>query len=168
MATPHNILVILGYPANNDGYPSPILKSRLDKGLEIYKLEQIEKIIVTGGPVYNNFVEAEVMAVYCINHGVSADKILMEPSAQNTFENARMVQKLMSEEGYANAIIVTSAFHARRAKYFFSKHIENVSIVAAPFPKKYPLIKRVFYTLKEYLILLLYNMGLLNKRYVIR
>lgn len=168
MVTPVNILVILGYPANNDGYPSPILKSRLDKGLEIYEQEPIDKIILTGGPVYNNFVEAEVMAVYCIEHGVPTDKIVMEPSAKNTYENARMVNRLIEDEGYTNVIIVTSAFHARRAKHFFSKHIDKTRIVTAPFPKKYPWFKKLFYTLKEYLILLLYNLGLLNKRYAIR
>ncbi|MBW7914977.1 MAG: hypothetical protein H3C54_15030 [Taibaiella sp.] len=54
-----------------------------------------------------------------------------------------------------------------RAETFFSRHIKNVTIIPAPFPKGFPLAKRLLYELKEYIIIALFNLGLLNRRYSI-
>lgn len=161
----NNVLIILGYPANNEGEPGPILKSRLDKGVELFNAGGFDKMIVTGAAVYNNYVEAQVMAAYCIKKGVNADDIIMEPRARNTFENARMARDIMRRNGYSYATVVTSSFHEIRARYFFSKHIEHIKLVTAPFPEKFPFAKRLIYSAKEYIILMLFNLGLLNNRY---
>ena len=164
----HTILVVLGYPALNNNDPGPILKSRLDKGIELYRAGAGSKIIVTGGAVGNEYVESEVMAAYCLQNGIPAQDILVESVAKNTFENARMVRDIMKEKGYANAIVVTSSFHTMRAKTFFARVVGNIKIVAAPFPGNFPIFKRAFFLAKEYIIMMLYRLGLLNQRYSIQ
>lgn len=168
MNTAKNILVVLGYPANDDGTPGPILKARLDKAIELYKNGTASKIIVTGGAVSNHHVESEVMEQYCIQHGVSATDIMQENQSRNTYENARMVREMIEEKGYEKAIVVTSSFHKMRAKTFFARVVGNVSIVSAPFPAGFSLIKRAIFLAKEYIIIVLYNLGLLNGRYSIQ
>lgn len=162
------ILVVLGYPADDFGKPTPILQSRLDKAIELYKNGQTGKIIVTGAAVDNHHVESEVMARYCKEHGIPEEDILVESNARNTYENAQMVHRMIKEHGYKKAIVVTSSFHKLRAELFFSKHLDNVEIVPAPFPNKFPLAKRLFFLYKEYIILILFKLGLLNGRYSIQ
>lgn len=159
------ILVVLGYPANNDGTPGPILKARLDKAIELYRQGIAAKIIVTGAAVDNQFVESEVMLAYCLQKGIPQADILVESHAKNTFENARMVKEIIKDRGFKRAIVVTSSFHKMRAKRFFAKVMGNVEIVAAPFPANFPIVKRAVFLIKEYLILILYSLGLLNNRY---
>lgn len=168
MKSSENILIVLGYPADNNGNPSPILKARLDKAIELYRKGVARKIIVTGAAVDNEFVESEVMAVYLVNNGIPQEGIYIETQAKNTYENALMVSNIMYEKGYVHAIVVTSSFHRLRAEKFFSRHIKNVTIVPAPFPKGFSLGKRLLYELKEYIIIGLFNLGLLNSRYSIQ
>lgn len=168
MKTAENILIVLGYPADENGNPGPILKTRLDKAIELYKNGVAGKIIVTGAAVDNEFVESEVMAVYLVRNGILHEDIFVESSARNTYENALMVSRIMQQKGYIHAVVVTSSFHRLRAEKFFSRHIKNVTIAPAPFPKDFPLGKRVLYEVKEYIIIALFNMGLLNSRYSIQ
>lgn len=167
MKSAENILIVLGYPADNDGNPGPILKARLDKAIELYRNGVARKIIVTGAAVDNEFVESEVMAVYLGHNGIPQEDIYIESQAKNTYENALMVSGMMHQKGYVHAIVVTSSFHRMRAETFFNRHIKNVTIVPAPFPKGFPLAKRLLYELKEYIIIALFNLGLLNRRYSI-
>jgi len=162
------ILIVLGYPADENGNPGPILQARLDKAIELYKTGMAAKVIVTGAAVENEFVESEVMAVYMIRKGVPHEDIYIESSARNTYENAVMVSRIMKEKGFKQAIVVTSSFHRMRARKFFSRHVENVTIVSAPFPENFPAGKRLLYQLKEYIIIFLFNLGLLNSRYAIQ
>ncbi len=168
MKTSENILIVLGYPANKNGSPGPILTTRLDKTIELYKNGVAGKIIVTGAAVGNEFVESEIMAVYLVRNGIPHDDIFIESSARNTYENALMVSRIMLEKGYVHAIVVTSSFHRMRAEKFFNRHIKNVTIVPAPFPQGFSWSKRLFYELKEYIIIVLFNLGLLNNRYSIQ
>lgn len=168
MNVKNTILIVLGFPADSNGNPGPILQSRLDKAIELYRKGLAGKIIVTGAAVDNEFVESEVMAVYCIQHGIPAADIYVESNAKNTYENARMVNKIMLEKGYENAIVVTSGFHKMRAAMFFSGVMTKFKIETAPFPDGFPFLKRLLYIVKEYIIVLLFHLGLLNNRYNIK
>lgn len=168
MSISGNILVVLGYPADDSGQPSPILKARLDKAIELYKKGQAEKVILTGAAVDNKYVESDVMADYCRLHGIPEQDILKESDARNTYENARMVKRIMHDMGYKKALVVTSSFHKMRAELFFSRQMDDVQIVAAPFPTGFSLAARAFLMLKEYIIIILYKLGLLNGRYSIQ
>jgi uncharacterized SAM-binding protein YcdF (DUF218 family) len=53
--------------------------------------------------------------------GVPAAAILVEPTAADTEENARLTAQLMSERGLHTAILVTSPYHQRRAAMLFSR-----------------------------------------------
>lgn len=168
MANRNNILVVLGYPANADGSVGQILKARLDKAIELYNNGVAAMIILTGGAVNNQYVESDIMSGYLLQQGIPTTAILKEPTARNTYENARMVNAMMKKEGYNHAIVVTSSFHIMRARKFFHKEIGNVTVVPAPFPAGFSLLHRSVLLAKEYIIIALFDMGLLNGRYAIQ
>lgn len=168
MSGQQTLLILLGFPTTNSGTVSSLLKSRLDTGVKLYQQKNITKIIVTGGAISNKFVEAEVMASYCIKNGVETTDIIIEPNAKNTFENARLSFEKARYINYTDTIIVTSEFHTKRTHYFFSRYFKDITVIAAPYPANYPTINKLFLTLKERIILPLYHLGLLDKYYAIR
>lgn len=97
--------------------PSPGLRERLNKALELYKEGRFDYIIVSGGldRPDANFSEAEGMAKYLIDHGVSEDRVVLEGESTSTLENLRFSQRMMKERGWASATIVTHDFHGMRA-----------------------------------------------------
>ena len=62
--------------------------------------------------------------------GLPPDRIIIEPAAQNTFENAQFTAPLLGEAGSARWVLVTSASHMPRAIGCFRK--ANVAIEAWP------------------------------------
>lgn len=53
--------------------------------------------------------------------GVPATAIIVENKARNTLENGLYAKTLMQKSGYTNALLVTSAYHMRRAEMIFKK-----------------------------------------------
>jgi len=66
----HAIVVILGNKVNEDGSLSDRLKSRVDKGLELYNNGIANQIIVSGGLGKEGHLEGDVMAKYLVENGV--------------------------------------------------------------------------------------------------
>ena len=42
-------VIVCGYPANEDGSISYILKSRIDKAIELYQKKKVSTMLVIGG-----------------------------------------------------------------------------------------------------------------------
>lgn len=146
-------IIILGYPSKREGQPSAILRSRLDKGIELYNNGVAKNIILTGSAVRNRNIEAEVMADYCIKAGVPADKLMLEKKAQNTYENALFARKIMKAHRYRTGTIVTSDFHIHRAKFIFKHFAQDLQFIAAPYPQDAPLLLKYYFMLREKMII---------------
>lgn len=108
--------IVLGMSMWGDN-PSPGLKERLDRALEMYKEGKVPKLIVSGGldrPDYK-YTEAEGMQRYLVAQGVPESDILLENEATSTVENLRFSQDIMRRESWSSAIIITHTYHGRRA-----------------------------------------------------
>lgn len=111
-----DIGIVLGASLWGDE-PSPGLRERLNKALEpvqggafrlYYRVRRLDRPDA-------NFTEAEGMAHYLIDHGVSEDRIVLEGESTSTLENLRFSQRMMQERGWTSATIVTHDFHGMRA-----------------------------------------------------
>lgn len=125
---PGETLIVLGFPATDDGQPTPLMKHRLDKALKIIASRDVGTVIVTGGAVQNRFSEASVMKKYLVNKGVPEAKIIVEDQAKSTFGNAYESRKILKKYNLENPIIVTSEEHQARAKATFSMYISKFRI----------------------------------------
>lgn len=67
----------------------------------------------------------EIMKRQAVSLGVPPEVILVEPEAETTDQNAERVALLMKEAGLKSAILVTSAFHQRRASLHFTREFER-------------------------------------------
>ena len=100
---------------------------RLFKGIKLYELNKSNTIIFTGGKnPYNSTTisEGEVLKEFAIKHGVKKDDILITKDVLNTADESLAVLNLIGDN--QTIILVTSAFHMKRAKLLFESQGFNV------------------------------------------
>ncbi|MEO1049529.1 MAG: YdcF family protein [Bacteroidota bacterium] len=93
--------------------------------VQLYKSGIIENILVTGGSGHlfdETLKEADVIKSVLLMSGVPEDKIIIENEARNTHENALFTTRILQER-FPNDrhLLITSAFHMRRASLCFAK-----------------------------------------------
>lgn len=93
--------------------------------LQLYKSGKIKKILISGGsgivigPKYSESEELKKVFVLC---GVNPADIFLENQSRNTRENAvYTVNKITKENLSTEALLITSAFHMKRAAACFEK-----------------------------------------------
>ncbi len=115
-ARPADVILILG-AAEYRGRPSPVLKSRLDHGLVLFKKRSAPLILTTGGaggdPV---FTEGEVGRDYLIRQGVPSEAILVEAEGDSTMHSLAAAAEIMRRMGLKSCIVVSDGYHIYRAK----------------------------------------------------
>jgi len=114
-------IVILGNKVDINGIPSATLKSRLDKGLELYNTDISHLIIVSGGLGKEGFEEAEVMRDYLVAKGVESGSIVVDNDGLDTFMTAQNTKRILLERKLSSVIVVSNYFHISRIRLAFNK-----------------------------------------------
>ncbi len=153
---PADLIIVFGYPVNNDGSISPTQKSRVEEGINLYKNGLANKILFTGGAVANHFVEAEIMKQYAQTKNVPEADILTETQSINTIQNAFYSKHIIQSLQANNLILVTSSYHTLRASYVFKPYANNIQMKAVHYPKKFGFLGRLKAMLYEYAAWLYY------------
>jgi len=100
---------------------TPLLASRIDKGIELLKYNPNAKLILSGGMGPGEDIpEGVAMADYAKQNGVYEEKIIIEDKSKNTYENLLFSSKLMDKENPKIALVTTS-YHVFRALVFAKK-----------------------------------------------
>ena len=112
---------------------------RITHALQLYRMGKINKILITGGqglnPV-NPQTEAGVLKRFLMMTGVPESDILIEEKSKNTAQNAQFTRALLEKNGISTDqefVLITSAFHMKRAKGCFDK----VGLKTVTFPVDY-------------------------------
>jgi len=116
-----DVLMVLGSPADADGNPTPMELERVTEAVHEYERGVAPKMIITGGPAHNQFVEAEVMARVAEAQGIPAGAIVEERTARDTIENACDSLKIMRSHGWESAEVVSNASHLPRTGLILSR-----------------------------------------------
>jgi len=140
---------VLGNPANEDGSISPVARSRVLEAIRQYQAGVAPRLLVTGGAVQNQFVEAQVMQQFARSQGVPDAAVFAEGQARNTIQNAFYSYKIMQAHGWNSALVVSSPTHLRRASLIFSHYPLAWQMHAAPWPADFPLWKLVWFWCSE-------------------
>ncbi|MGW4741082.1 YdcF family protein [Nocardia xishanensis] len=134
---PDTAIVVLGYGLLPDGGMRPELLARLHAGFAQALLAPASPVIVTGGNPRNGVTEAQAMARWLIAHGIPAERIVVEPDAASTAQNAAHSARIMRDIGARDAVVVTSADHIDRALRDFLG--AGVDVVATVTPDQVPM-----------------------------
>ena len=125
-------IIVLGSPADDDGNPTPEQLARVTEGVREYERGTAPRLILTGGPAHNRFVEAEVMARTAAAQGIPPSAIFIETKARDTVENACYSTQIMQAHGWHSAEVVSAASHLPRASLIFSETPLKWEMHAAP------------------------------------
>lgn len=135
-----DVIVILGGGATLDtpnldfkGHLSGFAANRLLTSVQLYKKLNVP-IIISGGKVYKSTgTESEISKNILISMGIPENKIIIENRSLNTSQNAEFTKKIIDSNNYKSPVLVTSAFHMKRAVIQFHKF----NIKVTPFPTDY-------------------------------
>jgi uncharacterized SAM-binding protein YcdF (DUF218 family) len=114
-------ILVLGYPADSDGNPTPEQLARVTEAVREYGRGAAPRLILSGGAVANRFVEAESMARSARAMGVPSEAILVEPRARNTIENVCFAAQILRQQGWHSAEVISTAEHLPRAGMILSR-----------------------------------------------
>lgn len=109
-------VVVFGAAVGVDGEPRTLLRERLRVARELALADADAVIVVSGGSVRGRPAEGPAMARWLRANGIPAGRILVEPAARTTVENADRVIPLLRSLAVRRATIVTQPFHAPRAR----------------------------------------------------
>jgi len=118
--TRFDAIIVLGYPADSDGNPTPEQLSRVTEGVHEYERGVAPRLIFTGGAAHNQFTEAQVMARTAEAQGIPQSAIFIEPKARDTIQNACFAVRIMKAHGWRSAEVVSRTSHLPRAGMIFS------------------------------------------------
>ena len=113
MAPP--IIVIFGAAVRPDGHPSATLRERIDAAARFGATQPDPIFIPTGGQGRFGDSEAAVMRDRLLDHGVPAERIILEDTATDTLSSVRAVRRLLLAHGLRGTVhVATSGYHQPR------------------------------------------------------
>jgi len=146
-------IVILGGLSSYDDQKQRIhfneAADRLLQALPLHQANPNRKLIISGGSAeiyFEERPEADYLNDYLLSIGVEAETILFETKSRNTHENARNTATLLNRLNIERKVIlITSAFHIRRAVACFEKQGFQVTPYAAHAFTKHQILKPADY-----------------------
>jgi uncharacterized SAM-binding protein YcdF (DUF218 family) len=110
---------------------------RVLQPLHLYSEGYVKKIIISGGSGSINkkeSTESSDLKKILLCSGVPEKDILVEEKSRNTHENAKFTRELLDKHPeYKKLLLVTSAFHIRRASGCFKKEGIEADVFSADF-----------------------------------
>ncbi len=126
--------LVLGNKVELDGTPSPRLRARLDRTLDLFHGGYFPSVIVSGGFGKEGYDEAAVMADYLVSHGVPAAQVILDSHGDTTFASAVNTARISKERGFKSVFVVSQYFHIPRARLALTRcHITEIHSAHAHF-----------------------------------
>jgi len=104
------VAIIFGAGINNNK-PSKYLKDRLDAGIELYKNNKIDKILLSGDNGSDEHDELTVMKLYCYQHGIDTNKIYLDYAGFDSYSTLYRSKYIFNID---TAILVSQKYHLNR------------------------------------------------------
>jgi uncharacterized SAM-binding protein YcdF (DUF218 family) len=128
------VMVVLGGATRGDTSPlQPAdLNAQADRLLyaaQLYQAGKAPLLLLSGGSAAHLRPEAEEMAEILAIMGVPEAAMLLEGHSRNTYENALYSAQLLQQRAVRRVLLVTSAFHMRRAEAVFAA--QGIEVVPA-------------------------------------
>ena len=130
-APDRDYILILGCCFRKDGTLTPLLKARVDKALDFWRMQKEKTgkaafIIPSGGQGRNESMpEAKAMSNYIAGTDIPAEYVLLEDQSVNTFQNMQFSKDIIDgknpDSSAAKVCYVTTNYHVLRSGILANK-----------------------------------------------
>lgn len=103
---------------------------RLVHAVALFKAGKAPRLVVSGGGQASARPEAQIMYELLQVMGIPAHAILLEDKSRDTHQNAVYTAQMLDKLGIRKILLVTSAFHMRRAEALFAA--QGLEVTPAP------------------------------------
>ena len=109
-------------------------QARTEQAISLYKNGWANTLVFSGAAADKSGPSnAEAMKKQAVDEGVPASSILLDETSENTSQNATNTHELFTKHDIHSVILVTSAYHQRRAGLEFGKRAgTDIRIVNHP------------------------------------
>ena len=158
---PADAIVVFG-AAEYSGHPSPVLRARLEHGLDLYKRGVASVLITTGGAASDpHFSEGGVGRDYLMHRGVPERNLIAETQGRDTAESAVRVAIIMRANGLRSCVAVSDAYHVFRIrKLLENQGIGPVYVAPRPDSRPHGVVQRMIAVLREAMSYLVWRLGI--------
>ena len=110
----YDCILVLGAGVRPGGEPSPMLRDRLSRGVELYNAGVSGKLVMSGDHGSEYYDEVNAMKKWAINAGAASEDIFMDHAGFSTYESLYRLKEVFCAE---SVVIVTQRYHLYRALY---------------------------------------------------
>jgi len=135
--TNEDVIILLGAGLNENvvdltgtGFPDGDMLGRITTAVRLHRKLNIPIIIASGKVYPEGEAGAPVDRRIMIDLGVDPVHIIIEEKSRNTFENAQYASMICRDLGYKKPILLTAAYHLKRAQMAF----QTTGLKTTPFP----------------------------------
>ncbi|MBE5795023.1 MAG: SanA protein [Clostridiales bacterium] len=105
-------ILVLGCGLRRDGFPSQMLRDRLDTAIEAYRMGLAPKLLMSGDHGQVDYDEVNAMKDYAMAQGIPSEDIFMDHAGFSTYESMYRAKAIFHCE---KVIVVTQNYHLYRA-----------------------------------------------------
>jgi len=127
-----NCIVVLSAGSYNSKTLDADSLNRLVSGYILYRKTHLP-IILSGGYATSTTATADIMKNLLIELGVNPKDIIVDAESNDTNQNALNTSMLCKKYNFNTIILVTSAYHMKRAVFLFKK----TKLTVIPYPTDY-------------------------------
>ena len=108
--------------------------ARTARAVELYKHGWGDYLILSGAAADKSGPSnAQAMEKEALRLGVSSSAMYLEENSENTRQNAKLTYQVLKNKNINRVILVTSAYHQRRASIEFNRNYsKDIEIINAP------------------------------------
>ncbi len=123
-------ILVLGCGIRPDGSPTPMLASRIQRGVELYQAGWADTLLLSGDDSGADYNEVATMKRVTMELGIPEEDILTDHAGFSTYES---IYRAKHEFSAQRVVIVTQEYHLYRALYLAdSLGLEACGVAAAP------------------------------------
>lgn len=127
---PADAIIVFG-AAEYSGRPSPVLRARLDRADQLFKLGLAPVVITTGGSGADpSFSEGGVGRDYLLHRGIPERDLIAETQGSDTAQSAERVGVILRANGLHTCLAVSDEYHVFRIKALLQH--EGMQVYVAP------------------------------------
>jgi uncharacterized SAM-binding protein YcdF (DUF218 family) len=94
---------------------------RVRQAADLYHQGYAPAILLSGGEIFMGISVPELLKRQAQAHGIPVSAMLFEGNSTSTYEQAVFLRPMLEQRSIHRAIVVTSTYHTRRARYIFHK-----------------------------------------------